>query len=184
MFSLLKPTFVTLSNLNTRVERHGDDSVSAIEGVVVRPVLGYEGLYCVSQDGRVWSMPRSWSKGKHAGKWLKPWKVNRYLSVCLVDREGKMSKLYVHRIVGFSWVENQCPETRTHINHKDGNRQNNCASNLEWCDRSMNIQHAYDTGARVVSEKVIAHAKTMRQKQKQMQLHRAKSGQGSFSAVH
>lgn len=183
MFALPSFTYATLSNLNTRIEKHGDESVSAVGGVAVRPVVGFEGLYAVSCDGRVWSLPKSQGVSRHQGRWLKPWLVQKYPCVRLLSEGGKRTTLYIHRLVGFAWIENKFPETRTHINHKDGNRQNNHVENLEWCDRSMNIQHAYDTGARIVSPKVIAHVKTLRQKQLLALRTLATSGENN-SSVH
>lgn len=124
---------------------------------VVRPVPGYEGLYAVAQDGRVWSYPKSTGVSRHCGQWLAPWVTNGYLVVGLKHADGTKKKQYVHRIVAIAWVANPDASAFPYINHKDGNRGNPLASNLEWCNRSMNIQHAWDTGARVVSQKVIEH---------------------------
>ena len=50
----------------------------------------------------------------------------------------------VHRMVAQTWVEN--PEGKPCVNHKDGNKLNNHANNLEWTTQSENQKHAYDTG--------------------------------------
>lgn len=47
----------------------------------------------------------------------------------------------VHRVVLFAYYEQ--PEGKPFVNHKDGNKQNNSLNNLEWCDRSENMKHAY-----------------------------------------
>lgn len=47
----------------------------------------------------------------------------------------------VHRVVAYAFVPSDVG--KDFVNHKDGNKQNNNASNLEWCTRSENILHAY-----------------------------------------
>ena len=49
----------------------------------------------------------------------------------------------IHRLVASEFVDN--PFNYTEVNHKDGNKANNHYSNLEWCTRSQNVKHAYDT---------------------------------------
>lgn len=50
----------------------------------------------------------------------------------------------VHRLVAYAFVP--CDPGRDFVNHIDGNKQNNHASNLEWCTRSENMKHAYAHG--------------------------------------
>lgn len=50
----------------------------------------------------------------------------------------------VHRLVACAFVP--ADPKRDFVNHKDGNKQNNAASNLEWCTRSENLKHAYSVG--------------------------------------
>ena len=60
---------------------------------------------------------------------------------------GQDKKDYrIHRIVMETFIPN--PHNYTDVNHIDGNKSNNHLSNLEWCDRGHNIQHAYDKGLR------------------------------------
>jgi len=51
---------------------------------------------------------------------------------------------FIHRAIAFAFIENK--NNYPQINHIDGNKLNNNLSNLEWCTRSQNIRHMYDTG--------------------------------------
>lgn len=50
----------------------------------------------------------------------------------------------VHRLVAENFCEKE--EGKDYVNHKDGNKKNNCSKNLEWCSASENTNHAIDTG--------------------------------------
>lgn len=54
---------------------------------------------------------------------------------------------YIHRLVAIAFLPN--PDNKPTVNHKDSNKANNAASNLEWATVSENNQHAYDNGKRV-----------------------------------
>jgi hypothetical protein len=57
---------------------------------------------------------------------------------------GKVKRVFVHRLVAQHFVEN--PDNHRYVNHKDGNRRNNSAENLEWCTASFNVQDGWDRG--------------------------------------
>ena len=104
-----------------------------------RSVVGYEGLYEVSNTGQVRSLDR-YVKGKsyrlHKGKVLSPGKNSRgYLSAVL-SYNGKHKAITVHRLVAEAFLPN--PDNLPEINHKDEDKTNNSVDNLEWCDRSYN----------------------------------------------
>ena len=97
---------------------------------VWKDVVGYEGLYQVSNQGRVKSL---WF-GKE--RILKPGREKKgYLQVCL-SKNGKMKHYKVHRLVGQSFIQN--PNNLPEINHRDEDKTNNRVENLEWCDRKYN----------------------------------------------
>jgi len=119
----------------------------------MKDIPGYEGLYAVTEDGKVWSYPKPCSS--KFGKWMK-------LQLMCNDRDrnkahyqytvglykNKKRKSYqVHRLVGLTYIPN--PDNLPQINHKDGNPlmlPDNHVSNLEWADGFGNMQHAQTNG--------------------------------------
>lgn len=112
-----------------------------------RDITGYEGLYQVSNWGRVKTMARLHREDRPYMKQerlMKP-PVNNvgYPQVCLYkDKKGVIHS--VHRLVATAFLERK-PEHRV-INHIDGNKQNNRIDNLEWCTYGHNQSHAIRTG--------------------------------------
>lgn len=114
-----------------------------------RPVVGYEGSYIISNYGNIMSLPKQvYRIGR--GVELKPGRlmtqfVNRggYKFVFLFNSKTN-TRFLIHRLVATAFLENKM-QSET-VNHIDGNKTNNHISNLEWCTRLENIQHAIDTG--------------------------------------
>lgn len=69
--------------------------------------------------------------------------VNSYLRTNISTKDG-MRQESVHRLIALAFVAN--PENKPFVNHKDGNKLNNKASNLEWVSAKENIAHAWDAG--------------------------------------
>lgn len=115
----------------------------------VKDVVGYEGLYAVTRDGRVYSHSRVVNTCHGAtrlmkGRWLKPAKDGGgYLFVGLC-RDGDVKPKKIHRLVAEAFIENK--DAKPYINHIDNNNQNNCADNLEWCTQHENMQHCSRSG--------------------------------------
>lgn len=108
-----------------------------------KDIDGFEGLYQVSNLGRVKSLPKyTYSKGYpqlRKEKILKPGYTGRkrcYATVCLND--GKQYK--VHRLVAEAFIPN--PDNLPIVNHKDENPKNNCVENLEWCTNQHNVKYS------------------------------------------
>ena len=105
-----------------------------------RDVVGYEGLYQVSDQGRVKSLERKDRLGRTVKeRILKPC-IDRYgyLQVVLYAG-GKTKRLRVHRLVCEAFHEN--PDNKPQVNHLNEDKTDNRACNLEWSTRRENINH-------------------------------------------
>lgn len=108
-------------------------------------VSGYEGLYEISSLGRVKSVDRLGSDGRHlherelhGGTFS-----NGYKFICL-RADGHSRNHLTHRLVAQAFIPN--PDKLPCVNHKDGNKQNNTVENLEWCTQAENLAHAVKIG--------------------------------------
>lgn len=115
-----------------------------MEKEIWKEVSGWEGLYAVSNLGRIKSL-RTKGRGIVKPNHILSQRLNRqgYPYVNLA-RSGKYKTVYVHRLVGIAFVENK--NNYQFLNHMDGNKSNNNASNLEWVTAQENILHARETG--------------------------------------
>lgn len=101
-----------------------------------KDVPGFEGRYQVSDQGRVRNVK---------GRVLKPQLVNSgYHVVHLVPAPRSRKIALVHRLVALAFLPSD-PD-RSHVNHKDFDRLNNWATNLEWVTPSENMLHAFADG--------------------------------------
>jgi len=110
-----------------------------------RDVVGFEGLYEVSNEGRVKTVERK-VKNKHGVRTVNPIILKQslrlgYPSVTL-SSENKNYSRHVHRLVAQAFLPN--PDDLPQINHKDLNPENNNVDNLEWCTAKHNINHYLD----------------------------------------
>ena len=117
------------------------------------PVQGYEGMYEVSNLGRVRSLTREVIQKNRYGQNTKHIYHGRliafdstpsgYKQVDL-HMNGKTRRFLVHRLVAIHFLDR--PSGKDYINHIDNDVTNNTISNLEWCTQSENIQYAYEKG--------------------------------------
>ena len=102
-----------------------------------KDIKGFEGLYQVSNLGRIKSFRKS-TKYHCADEYIiKPSLSNNgYYQVTFYNEDHKRKKFLVHRLVALAFIPN--PNNFPQINHKDENRLNNSADNLEWCTALYN----------------------------------------------
>ena len=105
-------------------------------------IIGYEGLYEVSNLGRIRSLPRLTGARNNKtrlvkGKVLKPYLQNNgYEIVDLFLSPNNKKHFLVHRLVAEAFIPN--PDNLQEVNHKDEDKCNNNIDNLEWCDHAYN----------------------------------------------
>lgn len=105
----------------------------------MKDIKGYEGLYAITSCGKVWSY--------RSQKFLKPSIAGHgYCSVSLCNN-GKQKTFKIHRLVAEAYISN--PNDLLEINHKDECKEHNYINNLEWCDRSHNVNYGSRTNKAV-----------------------------------
>lgn len=117
-----------------------------------KDIDGYHGVYKVSNFGRIKSIAKTVITGA-GGRikrffpeaiikpYLNPKDQYLYVKLC---RDGKYQSFKVHRLVGIAFKDN--PLNLAEINHLNGDKVNNYASNLEWSTHIDNVRHAFRTG--------------------------------------
>ena len=129
-----------------------------------KDIVGYENEYQINQFGEIRTLKDSPKLKKYDV--LKPQisKRNGYVYQMLY-KNGKEKLLRVHRLVAMAFLPNS--NNLPQVNHKDGNKQNNSVDNLEWCEQSDNMKHAYKNGLQIPSEnqrKAIINTNKLKQK--------------------
>lgn len=117
---------------------------------VWKDIEGFEGLYQVSNLGRVKSLEKKVrpNRGSYVHKeriMTSNCTTHRYRRIIL-KHNGKKTCRYIHRLVAQAFIPN--PENKPQINHKNGDRYFNHVSNLEWCNQNENMIHSYAIGLR------------------------------------
>ena len=119
-------------------------SIESLDGEIWKDVKGWEGLYKISNYGRVKSclrqvIQKSGKKRIYKEKIMKCFLTPRKYIRLSLEYNGVKKKYSVHRMVAEAFIDN--PQNYTQINHKDENQSNNIADNLEWCDAKYNMTY-------------------------------------------
>ena len=109
-----------------------------------KEIIGSREIYEISTLGNVRTKDREGARGRHiSGHYLTPHdNSNGYLR-CDMNITGSPKAYFVHRLVASLFIPN--PENKPFVNHIDGNKHNNDVNNLEWCTKSENEKHAWET---------------------------------------
>ena len=110
-----------------------------------KDIKEYEGLYQISNFGRVKSLKRKVYAGRGRMRWqyekiLSENKTNgngyKIVSLC---KKSQSKNKYIHKLVAETFLNN--PNNYKYVNHKDENKENNYVDNLEWCTAQYNITY-------------------------------------------
>ena len=120
-----------------------------------KDIIGYEGLYQVSNFGRVKSLDKIMFvygcqkdpiQAIKKGKILTPRKNSDGYDKVSLTKNKVAKEYFIHRLVAICFLDN--PNNYEEVNHIDGNKTNNNVSNLEWCTHLQNMQHCYENNLR------------------------------------
>ena len=114
-----------------------------------KSIENFEGLYQISNLGRVKSVDRvvhvldpksNREYDRHFPECIKATNLdNKGYVIVTLKKDGKNSRHRIHRLVAKAFIPN--PENLPQINHKDENKENNYADNLEWCTNEYNSKY-------------------------------------------
>jgi hypothetical protein len=110
----------------------------------MKDIAGYEGLFAVTRSGKVWSYPREkvgFIKSLREGKFRSLQKMEKGYLAVILHKNSNQKRFLVHRLVAMAFIPNL--EDKPAVNHKDGDKTNNCVDNLEWVTASENNFHSY-----------------------------------------
>lgn len=114
------------------------------EEEIWRDIEGFDGMYQVSNLGRVKSLYRTTKEITEEGRILKASIGKRGYWYVALFKDGKNHTKTVHRLMANAFMPN--PDNLPNINHISGIRSDNRLENFEWCTQKQNMHHAFRTG--------------------------------------
>lgn len=114
----------------------------------MKPIKGYEGLYAISEEGRVANCK--------TGFFLSGSVNSHGYRVVSLTKDGKKTDCKLHRLLATAFIPN--PNNFECVNHIDGDKLNNSLDNLEWCTKRRNNQHAREELSLDFSEKPVVQS--------------------------
>lgn len=130
-------------------------------------VEGYEGVYEISDTGLL----RNTKRGKIVSPTLDRYGYVRYG----LHKSGKMVCAQAHRLVAKAFIPN--PDQKPQVNHINGIKTDNTASNLEWCTNSENHRHRFQVLGRVPNNRLLSREEVF-------EILRTKIAKGSRNTNH
>lgn len=120
--------------------KNSEEIICRAQNEIWKDIEGFAGFYQVSNMGRVRSLTRKvWNYTKKGMVLYPQSKSNGYLNVCLSNGKVKQKHAYIHRLVASAFIPN--PRGLSEINHKNFDKTDNRAENLEWCTSKENKVH-------------------------------------------
>lgn len=129
------------------MKHYENESIDNIEGEVWKDVIGYEGIYKISNLGRVKTLERIYFSGlNHKLRKVQKEKILKLSLVCgypslTLNKNTELKFNSVHRLVAIHFIDN--PHNLPCINHKNGIRDDLRIENLEWCTYTENAKHSF-----------------------------------------
>lgn len=122
-----------------------DNIVEEIDGALYieewKDIIGYEGLYQISDFGRVKSLRKLVGSGYYKNESILKQRIVHEYCICKLSKNDVDKHLKVHRLVGIHFLEN--PDNKPQINHKKGVKTDNRKVKIEWSTHSENTIHSF-----------------------------------------